>query len=287
MAQRLADGAWVRVRRGAYLDAPVGLDRFAVARRAALARVVAVRATLGDGVLSHTSAALLWGLPLLVPPDRVHVVGTWSGNGRTSHDVVRHVVRLDPADVVVRAGLSTTALARTVVDCATTIGVAGGLVVADAALAQGAGREVCAERLRRLGPVRGVRAARAVLAAADDGAESPGESLARLAVLRFGLPAPRTQVRVATHEGDYWGDLGWPQWRVPVEYDGTAKYTGRGTASDAVLAEKRRQEAIEEAGWRVIRLVSEDLRAPARLRRRLARVLPPEAFGPCPPDLRG
>lgn len=128
VAQRLADGTWVRVRRGAYVEAPVGLDRFAVARRAALARVVAVRATLAAGVLSHTSAALLWGLPLLVPPDRVHVVGAWSGNGRSSRDVVRHVVRLDEADVARRAGLPTTTLARTVVDCATTLGVAGGVV---------------------------------------------------------------------------------------------------------------------------------------------------------------
>lgn len=86
--------------------------------------------------------------------------------------------------------------------------------------------------------------------------------------------------------GDCWADLGWPEWRVLVEYDGTAKYTARGTASDAVLAEKRRQEAIEEAGWRVIRLTSEDLRAPTGLHRRLARVLPPEAFGLRPPALR-
>lgn len=286
-ARRLADGAWARVRRGAYVDAGVteGLDRFAASRRTALARVAAVGLTFGDVVLSHSSAALLWGLPLLTAHDRVHVVGRWSGNARTSPDVVRHLLRLDADDVVVRAGLRTTSLVRTVVDCATTLEAAGGLVVADAALAVGADVAACRHRLERLGPVRGVRTARAVLSVADDGAESPGESLARLAVLRLGLPAPQTQVRVATDDGDYWGDLGWPAWQVMAEYDGRAKYTARGTAADAVLAEKRRQEAMEEAGWCVLRLTSADLRAPERLRRRLARVLPPEAFGRCDRDL--
>lgn len=276
---RLAEGAWVRVRRGAYVDAPAGLDRFAAARRMALARAVAVSASCGDVVLSHSSAALLWGLPVLTIPDRVDVVSAWSGNARTARDVVRHVTGLDDDDVAVRGGVPTTAPTRTVVDCARTLGVAGALVVADAALAGGVDRGACLERLDRLGPVRGIRTARAALAVADDGAESPGESLARLAVLRLGMPAPQTQLRVRTDDGEFWGDLGWRQWRVIAEYDGRAKYTARGTAAEAVLAEKRRQEALEEAGWRVLRLTSDDLRRPERLRWRLARVVPPEAFG--------
>lgn len=283
---RLADGAWVRVRRGAYVEAEAGGDRFAAARRMALARAVAVARTCEGVVLSHSSAALMWGLPLLRIPDHVDVVCGWSGNARTARDIVRHVIDLDEADVAVRRGMLTTALTRTVVDCTRTLGAAGALVVADAALAAGADRDACLERLGLLGPARGVRTARAVLAVADDGAESPGESLARLAFLRLGLPRPLTQLRVTTDDGDFWGDLGWPQWRLIAEYDGRAKYTVRGAAADAVLAEKRRQEALEEAGWRVLRLTRDDLRAPDRLRRRLARVVPPEAFGRGDRDLR-
>lgn len=285
--RRLVEGTWIRVRRGAYVEAATGTDRYSATRRMALARVVAVTATCGDVVLSHSSAALMWDLPLLAIPDRVHVVSPWSGNARTGRDLTRHAARLDDDDVAVRSGLPTTALARTVVDCASTLGAAGGLVVADAALAAGLDRDACIERLGRLGPARGVRTARAVLAIADDGAESPGESLARLAVLRLGMPAPRTQIRVQTPAGVFWGDLGWPEWQVVAEYDGRAKYTARGTAAEAVLAEKRRQEAIEEAGWRVLRLTSEDLRAPGRLRQRLARLVPPEAFGRCDRHLHG
>ncbi|WNB85753.1 hypothetical protein [Cellulomonas sp. ATA003] len=98
---------------------------------------------------------------------------------------------------------------------------------------------------------------------------------------------PTTQVAVDTDLGVFWADFGWPEWRVVAEYDGAAKYTARGTAVETVLREKRRQEAIEEAGTAVLRLVSEDCRAPARLLGRLRRVLPSDAFGvPVDPYLR-
>ena len=132
-----------------------------------------------------------------------------------------------------------------------------------------------------------MRVTRALLAVADDGAESPGETLARLAILRLGVVPPVTQVPVETGLGTFWADLGWPECRVVGEYDGVAKYTARGDAADAVLREKRRQEAIEEAGTAVLRVVAEDCRRPDPLLRRLRRVLPATAFGrPVDPYLR-
>jgi very-short-patch-repair endonuclease len=267
---------------------PTDTDRHAAARRANLAHIAAVRAQLGAGqVASHTTAALLWGLPLVRPPAAVHLIQAFNPNGSLPRDVVRHVAALRPEDVVVRAGQPVTTLERTAVDCATTLGPDGGLVVVDAALHQGADRATLADLLARRVGARGVRVARAVLAVADGGAESPGETLARLALLRLGVVAPVTQVAVETHLGMFWTDFGWPEWRVVGEYDGVAKYTTHGDAADAVLREKRRQEAIEEAGTTVLRVVSQDCRTPELLLGRLRRVLPSTAFGvPVDPYLR-
>lgn len=276
MAQARA-GSWVRVRPGAYIDRPEDdLDRHAVAARLALARLVAIRAQLSsDHVLSHSSAALLWGLPLLRAPTRAHAIVTSCPTGR-SRDVVRHVMQLADEHVTRLMGFRVTTLERTVVDCAMAAGGHTGLLVADAALAAGASRDACRDLVATMPGRRGVITARAVIDLADDGAESPGESSARFVLLRAGLPRPETQVRTDTHLGPFWSDLGWPEWALLAEYDGRAKYEASGSASAAVLDEKRRQDAIEESGRRVLRIVADDLRAPDSLLRRVLRAAPRE-----------
>jgi very-short-patch-repair endonuclease len=80
---------------------------------------------------------------------------------------------------------------------------------------------------------------------------------------------PSTQVEVRTRLGTFWGDLGWPEWRLLLEYDGRPKYAERG--GEALVAEKRRHDALVEAGWRALRITKEDLEPSGEL---LARVVP-------------
>jgi hypothetical protein len=68
---------------------------------------------------------------------------------------------------------------------------------------------------------RGIRRLRNCLDLADGGAESPKETELRLLLVRDGLPRPGTQIRVGRRRID----MGWPGWRVGVEY--TASNTGR------------------------------------------------------------
>lgn len=281
VAAHVRTGRWIRIRPGAYVDAAL-LDGSDGRRRRELARIAAVTRQLRlDHVVSHESAALLRGLPLLRTPSTAHVIQATSPHARCSPDLVRHVVRLPSSHRAQHLGVPTTTLERTLVDCATAGSASSALVVADAALHRGADRDACAEMLRSMPGHRGVAVARAVLEAADDGAESPGETLTRLALLRDGLIAPTTQVPIATPLGTFWGDLGWPAWRVLVEYDGRQKYDiGR----DALLAEKRREDALREAGWVVIRVVAEDLRTPGRLAARVRAVSP--AARSCPHERR-
>ena len=241
----------------------------------ALARLVAIREQLTSSVVvSHASAALLWGLPTVVLPRRPHLTVPYNPSGGARRDVVRHVRDLPDGHATSLLGFTVTTLERTVVDCTMALGPRAGLVIADAALRLGADRNGCREILATLGGHRGVVAARALIDLADDGAESAGESTARFVLLRAGLPAPQTQVCVVTHLGTFWSDLGWPEWRLLAEYDGRAKYEASGTSSTVVIKEKRRQDAIEETGRRVLRITKEDVERPEHLVARVLRLAP-------------
>ncbi|KQY46638.1 hypothetical protein [Cellulomonas sp. Root137] len=269
---RSRTGEWERISRGTYLPADVApaLDR---PRRVAVGRILGVHDRLrAPHWFSHESAALLWGLPLWRTPSLTHVVaGYTAGSGRDT-DVAHHPVSL-PADQRASArGLPVTSLERTAVDCASTMPAMEGLIIADAALRAGADRAVLSEIVAGRARRRGIARARAVIELADDGAESPGESAARYVVLRDGLPRPTTQLAVATRLGTFWADMGWEEWRLLLEYDGRPKYDGRST--EAFIQEKRRHDAILEAGWRAVRATKEDL-AGRTLATRLARLIPP------------
>lgn len=282
---RVRNGAWTTARPGAYVDTPDPADRYAASRVVALARVgAAVRQLATPVVVSHGSAALLWGLPAPTsgPVDLIQATRP----STSARDLRRHAHRLDDGEATLLSGVPVTTPVRTVVDCAMSLSPRSALVVADAALHAGVDRDACLTLLSTMPGRRGAVQARAILELADDGAESPGESLARFVVLAAGLPRPETQVAVQTHLGVFWSDLGWPQWRLLAEYDGRGKYEAGGTASEAVLAEKRRQDAVEEAGFRVLRLCSEDLRAPRLLVARVLRALPDGAV-PLPLTPRG
>lgn len=275
-------GAVMRLRRGAYLPATTldTIPEHAAHRLEQLGRTAAVARQLERATLSHTSAALWWGLPVVTSSQAVHVVQPHRASSRSAKDIRRHSLELAPEHVTEHHGVRVTTLERTVVDCATLLRVEPALILADAALHAGADLAVCREILGSLGSRRGTARARAVLEHADGGAESPGETRTRLLVLRAGLPAPVTQVPVTLPATTYWADLGWPELRVLLEYDGVSKYTANGAAADAVLAEKYREEAIARAGFRVVRVTRSDLRAGGHLVARLRRLAD---FGPAVP----
>lgn len=278
--ERLTSGAWTRVRRGAYVDTAWVSEAGAQAaeRRLALARVAAVRLqSTADLLMVRGSAALVWGLPLRAAPGVVHVAQSSRPNRDSAHDVVRHTTAIPDAHRCRRREHLVTTLERTVVDCAAAMDPLAGLVVADAALHLGADRDVVVRILGTLAGSRGVRRARAVIEAADGGAESAGETWARWTLLHLGLPAPQTQVRVETTEGTYWADMGYPEWRLLLEYDGAQKYGSDADEAVAALrAERRRQLAVEEAGWRLVRLTSADRLGTVRAR--LENLVPPAAL---------
>lgn len=275
----VADGTARRVRRGAYLlgtgpgPARPTPEQY---RAMALARVEAVARQLeGEHWFCGPSAAVLWGLPLWRLPRQVHVVQRNVPGRGAGTDLVRHRVALAPDDLVTVRGLPVTTLLRTVLDCARALPAREGLVVVDAAVRRGLDPDELRYRASSTRG-RGVVRARAVLDSADGGAESPGESVTRYALLRHGLPAPRTQVPVSTRLGRFRADMGWDEWRLLVEFDGFVKYAelAGGDPARVLFEEKRRQEAMEEEGWRVLRVTRADLREEEQVATRVRRLLP-------------
>lgn len=150
-------------------------------------------------------------------------------------------------------------------------GHTAGVIAMDAALQRGyAGRAELEGLMRESSPRRPRRriALRAVRDC-DAGAESPLETMVRLLLIRWGYRVA-TQVVIRTPGGDFVGrvDLLLEDLGVVVEVDGRVKYAGR-DATAVLLAEKRRESALTDLGYGVVRLEEADLRRPAEVMARI------------------
>lgn len=95
---------------------------------------------------------------------------------------------------------------------------------------------------------RGARALATALPQARVGAQSPRETLLRLALVARGLPEPAVQPPVLTREGIRHPDLGYLDERVLIEYQGDHHRTDRRQWREDL----KRQQLFEDAGYRVI-----------------------------------
>ncbi|PRB11768.1 hypothetical protein [Microbacterium sp. MYb62] len=256
------------------------------------AHVIAVaRDARGPAVMSHASAAVLWGLPLYAMRlARVHMTTATPRRISSAPDVFRHVAPLPSSDVTVRGGIRCTSLSRTVFDLIRTLPVPAAVAATDAAERQMADRQwewdldaVVAwrrglgERLSEAGGARGIRQARWVAEFADGRAQLPGESVSRLQLRRLGFADPELQVPVDGPDGrQYFVDFGLADVRSFGEFDGKTKYVDEALRSErtleqVLLAEKQREDWIRgRTQWGFARWGSEHIATPATLATRLA-----------------
>lgn len=267
------------MRRGVLMTAPVpstsltpgaidGAPRFAEQRLAGQRDAEdAARAALltqrSGAVVSHQSAAILWGLPTpLSGPGRVMLTcGSGSGPTRYSRGVVVEVAGLPARDVENRHGLPITSLARTVADCLRHLPSADAIAIGDAALRLDPHVAECLHEVL-LRCERWPGAARAAVAAAvlDGRRESPLESWSAWGFTQSGLAVPEPQVVIRDADGrlvgrvDYWWAEG-----VVGEADGKAKYAlaaAEAAGADAaglaavLQLERRRERDLRALGNR-------------------------------------
>ena len=259
-------GLLTKVRPGVFADAEdwAGWNR---EERCWAQHVAAVKSVRG-AVLSHESAALWHGAPLLTLPRHVHL----SVPGCYSHARARIVLHSGRRAICARAtsyhGLRITDPIQTVIDCARHLPVPEALCIADFMLSQG----FCAvqelrDALERV-TGRGCRTCRAVAEGMSPFAESPAATLARWTIHELGLAPPAEQKDVWCNGHRYRFDFLWEGARVILEVDGEQTYAGsRGEPNEGPRAEHRRQRDLEAAGWRVIRVRWRDLQGQSEILR--------------------
>lgn len=251
----IASGALQRIQRGAYIYASdaTGLrddDRLRV-------RCIAAHKAGLQGVFSHESAAVLWGLDLMAVPTMLNVYS----NAKSSSDrgrIRRHRSALDSSEVTTIPGtpIPVTTVTRTLQDCARTMPFRNAVVLADSVMRQGLlTPEAVTDTLTHLtgcGSSNGSLVVRAM----DASSESAGESLTRCLLMEHELPSPVTQYPIVCEGRRYRTDFAWPELRVILEFDGEQKYVdypGRDRQEAA------RDRALTRAGWTVIHLTWADI----------------------------
>lgn len=235
-----------RVYRGVYVVGHLALAPLAKEQAAVLA--------CGPrSVISHRSAAYLWGLTDR-RPRTTHVTMTAPARRVQNGVRVHEVVRLSPAEVRRRGGIPLTSPARTIVDLA---------AEADGHELEGLIAEARATRLlrdgeleaalERAGKRRGVARLRALLRneAGRAMTRSEVERRCRRLLQAAGLPQPRANGRVAGYEVDFL----WPEHRVVLEVD---SFTFHGHRR-AFERDRRKTMVLEDAGYRVIRVTPRQL----------------------------
>lgn len=213
----------------------------------------------GEGfVVSHQSAAVLWGLPSIGPwPDDVHFLTRRSSGGRSYPGVRKHALGFSAHDIAVLDGVKVTTAARTAVDLAASLPLIAAVAAVDRVLfVDPTGRvdplATRAELLatwQRMLPFPGSVRARAVIEFGTHLAGSVLESGSRVNMAICGFPEPELQHPFIIGGRTVRPDFFWPDYSAIGEADGRVKYmdermlAGR-TPADAVIDEKNREDAL-------------------------------------------
>ena len=208
-------------------------------------------------VVSHQSAALLWGMELVAADTTPHVAVARNRSRLRHEGVVVHRADLAVDEVRDHRGVGVTSPLRTVFDLARSLPLHEAVAVADSALRR---TLLTVAELKAglvgLAPGQGRRRVARVVAMVDPASGSVLESVCRVLFRVRGLPDPVTQLWVSTTFG--WRgrvDFAWPELRVVVETDGFAFHSDRTSFRN----DRRRDNALQRAGWRVLRFSFEDV----------------------------
>lgn len=244
-----------RVRRGTFSPP---LEGSATQRHCRL-----VQATLPhihpEAVVSHRSAAAWHGMPLEISSlEQVTVTRSSGVKGRRSPTLDVRAAQLGADDVVEIDGVRVTSLARTAADLARELSHAWGVIGCDHVLRRDVSRDELEAQVAAARGWQGAVRLRAAVAFADPRSESVAESISRVQFAQMALPQPVPQFEIVDNYGFVARtDFCWPEHGLVGEVDGRVKYAALlrpgETAADVVMAEKRREESIRQAGFWIVR----------------------------------
>ncbi|WP_309980060.1 DUF559 domain-containing protein [Agromyces sp. 3263] len=217
---------------------------------------------------SHSTAAAILGVPLpatVAGSRRIHVSVRLGAQPPRARGVVGHTLAPDRIDVTNLGGLALTSPA-------TTFALLGGMLELDDLIVAGdnlvtgeaprggtpalATVQALRDSVARHGRGRGARSLRAALEEIRVGSLSPRETLTRLLIVRSGLPEPELNHAVFDDRGTLLAlvDLAYPKHRVGIEYEGDGH-----REKERFRADILRRERLEDLGWTIVRLTSDDI----------------------------
>jgi hypothetical protein len=260
---RLSLGRYRTLARGVLVVAgtPITWQQYAYA---------ACRAGPSGTVTSHLTAAAV--LKAGDPPTLPHVT---TPPGRSARMRIARVHRsaLDRVDVTVVGVLPCTAPARTLVDCAGVLASEALAALVDNMLCRGlattASVEAAMSRASRRPGRTGLPLLASLLEVWTPGPRPGSQAEMRLIrrLVDWGFPMPERQVEVrGPRRFRAFIDVGWPDQRIGIEYDGGEAHTPRDKPHDIA-----RQRQLEALGWTIERARKRDIAPGASaLRHRLA-----------------
>jgi Protein of unknown function (DUF559) len=225
-------------------------------------------------LFSHLTAARLYGIPLPRRLDQSELIDVWAtGVQAKTSGVIGHRSRPLPARSY--RGLPVVDPAYVLVQLATSLRQTDLVVAGDYLVRRKLPLSTLPElreAVRVSRGVRGIRTLRLALGEVRPLTDSPMETRMRLVLMRAGLPEPVIRNTIFDAAGDFVGtpDLAYVEERIAIEYEGDQHRT------DAVIfaADIERRERMQEAGWYVIRVISNHvLRQPQWLVDRVRRQL--------------
>ena len=241
ISTRTSSGRLFRVHRGVYAVGHLGLGQEA--------RWLAAVLACGEGaVLSHRSAATFWGIRL----GELFRAEVTTGDRRRHQLITTHRANLSVADHTIHRGIRVTSPARTLADVAH---------VLDHDELTRALREAMFRRLYDPKAIedaltrRPSRALKDLLTEATV-TQSMMEDRFLTICKRHHLPMPQTQHRIGAKRYDF----AWPQQRVVVETDSWLAHS----TPYAFQADRGQTNALQLAGWLVLRLTWADLTGRSR-----------------------
>jgi len=226
-----------------------------------LLRVAAVGAVTG-AVVSHLSAALLWGFPLPLTwqnNDLLHLACPVGRRALRRKGVVGHQLDLEPSDITPGRHVQCTSPLRTWFDLAGLLDLDDVVIAGDFLLRRRNPLSTMEEldsflagKAGKPGYRKSMRA-RALMRARTD---SPKETEVRLLLRRYGLPEPAINEPMFDEAGRWIQDpdMSYEQEKVAIQYDGGHHASAAQRRSDIF-----RDEDAKEAGWRVVVLTQLDL----------------------------
>lgn len=226
-----------------------------------LAEVRAALLSLGEGVAAGgRTAAVLWGFDMVVEP---HAVVLAVPRGRSWIDVKGVVAgehrSLDVEEVPVLGFEPVRMLSAvaTVLDCALTRPTVEAVAIADSAIRVGAVTfEALQHAFRAWSGKPGASRVRRVLALLDPATGSVLESMLRVHLAQNGM-RPESQVSLLDRRGKLIGrvDFLFREQRLVVECDGRRRHD----PEDARERDRVRDNELERAGWRLLRVTWSDV----------------------------